>query len=78
MSPPLVGPPIVFVAALGLEIFAEATEFSGWAQVLVNVGVAGYMLFWFTQRMERRSDENTRALNELRDEIRELRAERGR
>lgn len=52
----MIAPPLLFVTAILADITAQATgaDFSGWVQVLVNLGVAGYMLWWFSARMERR------------------------
>lgn len=49
-------PPVLFVAAFFADVIAQTTvpDLSGWVQVLVNLGVAGYMLWWFSTRMERR------------------------
>lgn len=71
----VVAPPIFIALAVGMKFFAQAEApemIAGWAQVLVNVGVAGYMLWWFSNRMERRSEEHSRVIAELRDAIREL------
>lgn len=61
------GPFPVIVAVSGLEIFAQATapEFAGWFQVLANLGIAGYMLWWFSTRVERHLQSSTQAIRDL-------------
>lgn len=62
MATPYV-PVAVIVAAVVGQI--AAPEFAGWLQVFVNLGVAGYMLFWFSTRMEQRLGRMEQTIDRL-------------
>jgi len=60
-----VATPYVPVAVIVAAVIGQiaAPDFAGWFQVLVNLGVAGYMLYWFSTRMEQRLGQMERSID---------------